>query len=138
MNSCSDSTANQSNLPGPNGKQLFSCSWCTKSFARKDHLKKHFKVHTGEKPYNCSMCDKSFSNSEQLKIHTRVHTGEKPFNCPVFFISLVSSAARTRHIRVLESIGSEGKYKNSYWRETFQLFRMFPVIQGHQVKRQST
>ena len=81
MNSCSVSHAEQSNVSDPNDMQLFSCSWCIKSFRKKHNLKRHLKVHTEEKPYNCSLCDKSFADSERLKIHLRVHTGEKPFSC---------------------------------------------------------
>ncbi|XP_044028054.1 zinc finger protein 2-like [Siniperca chuatsi] len=66
-----------------NGKKLFSCSECGKTFGRKTHLREHQRCHTGEKPFSCSICKKCFSWRRQLQRHTRVHTGEKRLSCSV-------------------------------------------------------
>ncbi|XP_049458541.1 gastrula zinc finger protein XlCGF57.1-like [Epinephelus fuscoguttatus] len=60
-----------------NGKKLFSCAECSKTFGHKTHLREHVRAHTGEKPFSCSVCNKWFSWRTQLQRHMRVHTSEK-------------------------------------------------------------
>lgn len=44
-----------SNATGPsNNVRLYSCGKCSKSYARLDHLSRHVRMHTQEKPYACS------------------------------------------------------------------------------------
>ncbi|CAF3525962.1 unnamed protein product [Rotaria sordida] len=60
----------------------FACTQCTKSFTQFAHLQKHTLVHSGERPYSCPYCPKRFSSTSNLKTHLRLHTGDKPYLCP--------------------------------------------------------
>jgi uncharacterized Zn-finger protein len=51
----------------------FKCSSCDKRFGKKEHLQRHFLVHTGEKPFRCAICQKCFARKDTLKSHTIVH-----------------------------------------------------------------
>ena len=44
-------------------------------------LRKHERVHSGEKPHQCRFCEKTFSRTNTLRIHERQHTGETPYVC---------------------------------------------------------
>ncbi|XP_064628257.1 zinc finger protein 341-like isoform X4 [Lineus longissimus] len=48
---------------------LLRCSYCDKPFHQKFNLKRHERIHTGEKPFQCDICGKSFNQSGSLKSH---------------------------------------------------------------------
>lgn len=81
---------------GSSGRQ-FPCNVCGNLFSRLTYLRRHERVHTGEKPYGCRHCSKRFSHNHQLKNHERVHTGEKPFRCPDCGRHFVQSCHMKRH-----------------------------------------
>jgi uncharacterized Zn-finger protein len=53
-----------------------SRSECGKRFKRQEHLKRHEKTHTLERPFKCDVpdCSKAFGRSDNLKAHLRTHT----------------------------------------------------------------
>jgi hypothetical protein len=46
---------------------------CGRLFKRLEHLKRHVRTHTMERPYSCSICGKRFSRSDNLAQHRKTH-----------------------------------------------------------------
>jgi len=60
---------------GPYPQKSHSCPipMCGRLFKRLEHLKRHVRTHTQERPYLCTLCNKAFSRSDNLAQHRRTH-----------------------------------------------------------------
>ena len=91
------------------GEKPYACNFCQKKFARQFTLNTHLRVHTGEKPYPCEVCSKRFSQQGELKKHLRVHTGEKPYSCEVCNERFSRSSNLKRHFNSIHKNGQACK-----------------------------
>ncbi|KAI1858297.1 uncharacterized protein JN550_012828 [Neoarthrinium moseri] len=64
--------------------RLFQCSYCQAQFHRADHLVRHVRKHTKQRPYICSYCGKCFSRRDLVKRHEEAHE----VNGPVDLVAL--------------------------------------------------
>lgn len=56
---------------------------CKMTFTSSDHVKRHMRTHTGEKPYKCKFCDRAFAQSNDLVKHMRSHVGQNTYQCNI-------------------------------------------------------
>ncbi|CAN3376295.1 hypothetical protein DIRU0_E26500 [Diutina rugosa] len=64
----------------PTKGRVFQCTGfpgCNMSFTRSEHLARHKRKHTGERPFTCPYCSKNFSRLDNLRQHKQtVHAYE--------------------------------------------------------------
>jgi uncharacterized Zn-finger protein len=71
------------NMKKPKAKsnKVFVCTGygdCTMQFTRSEHLARHIRKHTGERPFHCN-CGRNFSRLDNLRQHmTTVHAQQYP------------------------------------------------------------
>ncbi|KAK5193436.1 hypothetical protein LTR72_006750 [Exophiala xenobiotica] len=49
------------------------CQLCDRTYSKTEHLKRHQRSHTKERPYQCPVCKKYFSRSDVLRRHQKNH-----------------------------------------------------------------
>lgn len=84
-----------------NGKKVWMCKVCGRSFTQSSNLYCHMRMHTGDKPYQCNVCPKAFRQITHLKDHMRRHTGAKPHKCSACNKCFTQRSAARRHIMVI-------------------------------------
>ncbi|XP_030047974.1 zinc finger protein OZF [Microcaecilia unicolor] len=75
-----DFVVQKGNCPGE--KKSYLCCVCQKIFGYKQHLVRHQRIHTGERPFVCPVCQLTFNQKQILDRHMEIHNGERPFLCP--------------------------------------------------------
>ncbi|XP_033835493.1 zinc finger protein 513-like isoform X1 [Periophthalmus magnuspinnatus] len=90
--------------------KLYSCSLCSFTSRYSNHLKRHTRIHEGQKPFRCGVCSYASTQLVNLQRHLRSHTGEKPYWCETCNYACSSHSNLRRHQR---THATEQKRKNT-------------------------
>lgn len=75
-----------------------ACDQCDKSFPSAERLKRHYRVHTGEKPFGCDVCTKRYSHYSVLHAHRQRHAGRRNFLCEICNKTFLFKKDLDRHL----------------------------------------
>jgi len=80
----SSSLSNDGNISGKpinRSRRSYPCPLCHRPFGTRHNLKRHYMIHTGEKPFSCSKCRKPFRECSTLKKHMVTHIRDRWYKC---------------------------------------------------------
>ncbi|XP_064463845.1 zinc finger protein 585A-like [Ornithodoros turicata] len=83
------------------GTGSYQCSFCSYSSEYTQNVKKHERIHTGERPYVCGTCSKTFAEKSSLNRHSKtVHRDQRSFVCLICGSGFKREQHLQRHKRV--------------------------------------
>ncbi|KAL6097420.1 uncharacterized protein ACO6RY_12975 [Pungitius sinensis] len=90
----------------------YGCDFCSRSFRRLSHLKRHREVvhANGERPpqnFVCHICGKDKKCRSQLARHVIIHSGERPFACDLCAARFNRSGNLQQHRKRMHGVGAE-------------------------------
>ena len=118
--------------------KFFPCTWPECGLVCHDagKLRRHYIIHTGEKPYKCDICEKGFGLEYNMKIHRRIHSGDRPYKCEVCNKSFAQKSNLNLHMNThlvqgrksgnvcttMEQQGIVPQGLNAYYRKKLQKY----------------
>lgn len=86
-----------------NGKGMFECELCHKTFVCSQGLKTHLIRHSDDRPFQCDECPASFKLASCLKRHKGLHSGVRPFKCESCPAAFSQSFNLSQHVKSIHS-----------------------------------
>ena len=82
------------------GEKSNKCNQCDYASSEPGHLRTHLTTHSGEKPNKCNQCDFASAQAGHLRIHLKTHIGEKLNKCNHCDFASFWPCALRRHIKM--------------------------------------
>lgn len=87
------------------GNKPHECSFCSKRFYEQGNLQKHLRLHKKvTKNHECNECGLKFYDRCKLNIHLRSHTGEKFHVCSICNRAFSTKSQVQVHMKVINSL----------------------------------
>lgn len=77
----------------------YICDLCAKTFKQKEHLTRHYLLHSGDKSWPCRHCDKTFARAWTRTQHENIHIGHKPYKCELCETSFTQKNSLDCHMK---------------------------------------
>ena len=74
------------------GEKTYKCNQCNFASSWAKALRTHLKMHSGEKSNKCNQCDYASSLAGNLRRHLKTHSGEKQTNATSVTMPLLRQA----------------------------------------------